>query len=240
MDEGVRTVVTTPHLAASLTRRPQELWETMGRMDQGWEALTALAEDGFPHVRVLRGVELRLDRRDPDLSDPRLRLGGTSAILMEFDAFLIPRGAEQVLTDIAAQGWTPVLAHPERYMGATVARLHSLRRTGALFQINAGSLVGRYGPDIKALAWRLLKEGMGTIVGSDWHGHRQLHVGKARDMVRGRMGADAAWRLFHANGERILEEQMPLPVVPRRVGRLLGRITGWLKSTEGGRSDDRP
>ncbi len=115
-------------------------------------------------------------------------------------------------------------------MGATVARLHSLRRTGALFQINAGSLVGRYGPDIRALAWRLLKEGLGTIVGSDWHGHRQLHVGKARAMVQGKMGDDAAWRLFQGNGQRILEEQVPLPVVPRRMGRFLGRIAGWLKS----------
>lgn len=229
MDEGVRTVVTTPHLAASVTRRPQELWETMGRMDQGWEALTALVEDGFPHVRLLRGVELRLDRRDPDLSDPRLRLGGTSAILMEFDAFVIPRGAEQVLGDIAAQGWTPVLAHPERYIGATVPRLYALRKTGALFQINAGSLVGRYGPDIQFLAWRLLKAGLGTIVGSDWHGKRQLHVGKARAMCQGRLGDDAAWRLFDGNGQRILEEQMPLPVVPRRVGGFIGRIAGWLK-----------
>ena len=226
--EGVRTVVTTPHFSGSLTRRPDTFRRVMDALDRQWEVLLEVAEE-VPELEVRRAVELRLDIPDPDLSDPRLRLAGSSAVLVEFDGFSVPLKAEDVIRRLAGEGWTLLLAHPERYRGASVHRLRAIREAGCHFQVNAGSLTGRYGGTVRELAWSILEDGLVAVIASDYHGHREPDLAEARIAVDQRLGGDAGRMLFEANGRRLLDDDVPGPVPVRERNRgLLERVGRWL------------
>jgi protein-tyrosine phosphatase len=99
------------------------------------------------------------------------------AILVEFPFSGLPKGAEEVLYHLVNMGITPILAHPER---AVVSQRELLRRItpmveeGVLFQIDAPSLVGLWGREIKERTEILIRKGFCHIMASDCHGRRGL------------------------------------------------------------------
>lgn len=113
--EGVGSVITTPHLPASVTRDQHRRLRALSAIDKGWDTLRELALQEFPHIWLERGVELLLDHPEPDLSDSRLRLAGTSFVLMEFPHMSIPPHSTLALRMLRSAGWKPIVAHPERY-----------------------------------------------------------------------------------------------------------------------------
>lgn len=226
--EGVRALVTTPHLGASATEHPERLATLLGRLDRGWEELSALARDEFPEMRVERGVELMLDSPRPVLDDPRLRLAGTRFVLVEFPFQGVPPGAERVLFELRLAGWMPVVAHPERYpdLGPDMAAAGGWRRVGAALQVNWGSLAGKYGPGPQATAWALLERGWADYLSSDHHARGRLGVATAREMLLGRGGEEQLRLLSDENPARLLDGQAPLAVPP-----LPPRTSFWKRLT---------
>lgn len=227
--QGVRTVVATPHVNGSLTASPQAIGERLAELDAGWAALQGVAA-AEPEMRVLRGAEVMLDAPSVDLSDPRLRLAGTPFALVEFPFMMVPPNAGRALFDLKMRGWTPVLAHPERYGNASAAvdDAAEWRRMGAALQVNAGSLLGRYGDPPRRLAWALLERGLVDYVGSDYHARGRLALAECRAELERRGAGEQAALLMEANPERLLAGKAPLPVPPlaaRRSfwGRILGR-----------------
>ena len=70
---------------------------------------------------------------------------------------------------------TPILAHPERYHSIlTVREYKELKNKGFYLQLNALSLTGHYGPDVKKKAEKLLKEGLYDFVATDAHNPQHL------------------------------------------------------------------
>ena len=65
---------------------------------------------------------------------------------------------------------TPILAHPERYHSIhTIKEYKELKNKGFLMQLNALSLLGHYGPEVKQKAEKLLQEGLYDFVATDAH-----------------------------------------------------------------------
>ena len=70
---------------------------------------------------------------------------------------------------------TPILAHPERYHSInTIKEYKELKNKGFLMQLNALSLLGHYGPEVKQKAEKLLKEGLYDFVATDAHNPQHL------------------------------------------------------------------
>jgi protein-tyrosine phosphatase len=230
--QGVSAVVTTPHLRGSETLPAARREEALAALDLGWERLDALARADFPAIRVERAVELMLDVPVPDLSDPRVRLAGTRFVLVEFPYMTVPPNAGQVLFDLSMAGWTPVLAHPERYSGAEPLVDHAAewKRRGALLQVNCGSLLGRYGPEASRAAWGLLKQGLADYLCSDYHARGTLHLAGCRAELERRGHAAQAALLLDRNPALLLEGAAPEPVPPIADSR-----GGFLKRIFGGR-----
>ena len=91
---------------------------------------------------------------------------------------------------LVADGYQPVLAHPERYLWATPDDYRRWRSAGAAFQRNLASLEGFYGPAPAARARQLLDAGFYTLngttyLGTDTHNRRYTD---AFDKVLGRAG----------------------------------------------------
>lgn len=70
---------------------------------------------------------------------------------------------------IKEAGYTPVLAHVERYGFTDVKNITYLREKGALIQVNAYSLTSKASSDTRRLTSELVKFGMVDFTGSDAH-----------------------------------------------------------------------
>jgi protein-tyrosine phosphatase len=214
--QGVTRLVTTSHLEGSETTDPARLDAALGSIDTGWARLDSLAREEFPHLSVGRGLEVMLNTPEPDLSDPRLRLAGTSFVLVEFPYMSVPPNSSEAVFALKMKGWRPVIAHPERYAGLddALSVVEGWRRVGGLLQVNCGSLIGRYGNEARTVAWRLLRRGWVDILASDYHARGRCHIAEARAKLEEKGAAEQAELLFSVNPGRVLADQSPEPVPP--------------------------
>ena len=215
-EQGITTAVTTPHFDASLTRDPQALAARLHEFDAGWEELqgSVAGEPGLP--LLLRGTEVMLDEPDVDLADPRIRLNGGRFVLCEFPSLRLPPNAEWGITNLVAKGWQPIVAHPERYrnLDAGLEMLARLRTAGAVFQMNASSLVGWHGETPLANARRLLAQGWVEYISSDYHTRGIPATREALALLREHGGEAQARLISEENPARMLAGESPLPVPP--------------------------
>ena len=230
-EQGVDTVIATPHLKGTVTESRDALARRLAELDRGWDELRRVAGAEFPGMKLARGVELMLDSPRPDLSDERVRLAGSSFVLVEFASMTVPNRSTDVLFSLAMDGVRPVVAHPERYSnlaGRVEELVGEWKRTGAFLQVNSGSLAGRYGEKVERLAWELLEIGCVDYLSSDYHARGRLSVRECRAAFE-RAGGLAQFELLtEGNPRRLLSDELPEPVPPlsRRKGllrRLLGR-----------------
>ena len=187
---GTAILYATPHVWPHLTLTDEREREVRAKFAQ-------VAEQAELELRL--GFELT---PAPPLLDQDLRryvLEGTNAVLIE-----VPfTGSERLLVEICermeSQGLQPVVAHPERTQSVierpSLAR--ELAERGWLLQVNGSSLTRRHGPEIEALAWGLVDDGLVSLVGSDGHrGTRPAVLDDAYAAVVGRVGETQARSLF--------------------------------------------
>jgi protein-tyrosine phosphatase len=218
---GIGRIVTTPHVKASLTRDSGLLEMWLDEVDGAWQELAEQARERFPEVELLRGHEVMLDVPDPILSDARLRLAGTSFVLVEWPHLQIPPGTEPVIEMITDAGYHPILAHPERYSGIRqdLDCAKRWRTAGAYLQVNHGSFAGRYGAEARAVASELVARGWADYLSSDFHGraHLEIHLKDAEDFFAAHDGLKQFGLLTVTNPGRVIKNQLPLPVPPVRI-----------------------
>lgn len=231
---GIRRLITTPHIRGSLTLDPRRLEARLSEVSAAFDEAAAALENAHPEVEYRRGHEILLDVPEVDLSDPRIRMAGTTFVLVEWPRLQIPPGSARVLQRLRSQGYRPIVAHPERYMGQAnpLDMAGRWRRAGAYLQVNYGSLSGRYGNQANDIALRLLEAGVVDYLASDFHGKSGLKLYKeeAWEALRER-GADEALDLMcRVNPSRVFQDLEPLPVAPLPPSsRLFDRIRGIMR-----------
>ena len=231
---GIRRVVTTPHIQASLTLHSDRLDERLSAVTVAWETAAAAIKEHFPEVEYRRGHEVLVDVPEADLSDARIRMAGTSFVLVEWPRLHVPPGTPRVLSRMRDEGYRPIVAHPERYAGMGYARdmASRWREAGAYLQVNYGSLVGRYGLEAQRVAFRLMEAGLVDYLASDFHGHPHLRLYKAEawTALEERGTRDVLETLCRTNPSRMLEDQDPLPVPSLSPEQgILHRLRGMIK-----------
>lgn len=228
---GIRKIITTPHLDGSLTLEPDVLAERLQEVTDAFDEAAVAVREAFPEVELRRGHEVMLDIPDVDFSDPRIRMGGTRFVLVEWPRLHLPPGTSKVLFRIRDQGYRPVVAHPERYVGIDVELASRWREAGALLQVNFGSLDGRYGGDARAVAFRLLRRGWVDYLASDFHARpdRKIYMDEARDRLNDLNAGEAFVTMSLTNPARIFRDEAPIPVPPLPFERgLWARVKGIL------------
>ena len=196
-DEGVRHLVTTPHLLVPhLTDDgaiDRELARHRRTIDLVADALGA--EEGLPTLGLGQEVwapDAAAMWRVADRAD--VGLAGSRSMLVEFGFEL--RGRHTDVIDVAvAAGRQIVIAHPERYRyvdgDEPLDVMRRWRELGALLQVNAGSFSGHYrasSPGSLELAWAMVEAGLVDIVATDHHGIRRAGVSpwEAYEVLRSR------------------------------------------------------
>lgn len=180
--QGIRTVVTTPHLAASAAHGQ---WRD--GIEVAFAELADVASRECPGVNLSRSFEFRLDDPDADLSDRSIGLGEGDRLLIEFPMLALPAYPDRMLETVLAADWIPVLAHPERYSGVERAYgwIARWREMGALMCVNAGSLWGEHGGEAQRMVRRMLADSSVDLIASDNHArpHRAATVRQAWDYL---------------------------------------------------------
>ena len=235
VERGIRTIVTTPHLDGSVTRDPQALEARLAVVDEAFKLVRAAVRDRHPEVSFMRGHEVKLDLPDPDLSDQRIRLGDSNFVMIEWPRLQIPPETPPVLRDLGSRGIRLLIAHPERYRGYghDLVLVERWRHEGAFLQVNYGSLAGRYGPEAKSLALRMLERGWVDCLATDFHGrsYLRLYIDAAHQLFE-RLDAQRAWELLtQINPGRICRGEDPLSVPPVEGSRgLVNRIRSLFRT----------
>ena len=229
---NTRQIIATPHINGSLTLRPEAIEQRLAEIDAGWDRLLAVAREHAPDMEIHRGGEIMLDTPEPDLGDDRLRLAGTHFALCEYPFMTVPPNSTGVLNRLAAAGVTPIIAHPERYVGVDARCTLPLRwrAAGALLQVNAGSLTGRYGEQARFNAFALLENALADYICSDFHARGRPSSSGAAKLIMEAGGSEQLQLLTQVNPSRLLQGELPLPVAPLRLR--LGvkdRLRRWMR-----------
>ncbi len=164
---GVENIIATPHFIYGKYENDFQ------SVVKAVEELNKAAEEEGLKIKVFPGQEVFLDKQSDVLYKEGLikGLNGTDYMLMEFPFDGDPLSALDIIYELKLLGVKPVLAHPERYM--EIIRkpelINDFIAEGCLFQINAGSLAGKYGKDVLKLAGVFIQHGIIDFVGSDAH-----------------------------------------------------------------------
>lgn len=116
--------------------------------------------------------EVFLSTKTPELlKKNRFNVIKDRFVLIELPLYGKIRGYEDILHEIRIAGYTPIIAHPERYdfVKSHPEVIADLRASGALIQCNYGSLVGIYGRRTTRTVKYLLRHQLVDFMGTDIH-----------------------------------------------------------------------
>ena len=210
-EEGIRTIVATPHCRHPQYDVPPDAART------AHAALAAAVAAAGIGVELLLGHEVHWSEGLAGglKSGELLRLGGNQRwFLLELPSSHVPLGLEKLIFDLHIAGQYPVLAHPERNveLAGDTKRVETLRNQGVPMQVTAMSLTGEFGGRAQKAAERWLKAGLVDLLATDAHGtaRRPPKMRAAVERAAKFVGPAAAERLVVDNPRRILRgESLP-------------------------------
>ena len=157
---GIKEVWMTPHIMEDIPNETLTLKKHFTLIDIDYEGSLTLrlgAENMMDHT-----LYDRLQQND-------LLPIGESGLLVETSYFTPPILFHETLERIVDMGYTPVLAHPERYVYMGEADYRQLKDEGVCLQLNLPSLGGYYGKLAQHKAGELLRLGLYDLAGTDLH-----------------------------------------------------------------------
>lgn len=230
--DGIAALAATPHAGP---HRPQpNLAERVAELQAALDAHEIA-------LRLLVGAEIALS---PDvtarLSDRTLpTLAGSRYALVELPFNLLPPNVDQTLYEMQLAGFTPVMAHVERYrfVHGSPERLAEWAERGVILQLNAGSLRGDFGSSPRRVAEEVVGNDWPAILASDAHDSRRRkpQLAFARALAIGLADEARAAELLDA-GPAAIASNLPFPTPaprspagalvdgPGPLGRLLRRL----------------
>ena len=168
---GYRKLVMTPHIMGDFYKNtPEGIRAALQLLRE------AAAGAGLGDVELECAAEYYLDeflgRKLTDGTEMLTFGGDKRYLLFETSYMNEPLNLFDIIFELKTQGYTPVLAHPERYtyFYGRFAEIERLRRDyGVLLQVNLNSLAGYYSPAAKKVAEQLIDGGLVDFVGTDTH-----------------------------------------------------------------------
>jgi protein-tyrosine phosphatase len=96
---------------------------------------------------------------------------GGKFLFIEFPSQGIPYRTEEILFQLMGRGIVPIITHPERNVEISQRphRYYEMIRKGCLGQVTAMSLTGEFGPGVRQVAEKLLKNRLIQFIATDAH-----------------------------------------------------------------------
>lgn len=209
--EGITHMIATPHYKSGHHNASPE--KVSGLME---DVLAAAKECGI-NMELFQGNEiLYYDEMYKGIEEGRIsRMNETDYVLVEYmpsDPFQYIRNS---LDEIISEGYQPIVAHVERYgcMVDNIDNVIEIKRMGAEIQVNASSIAGDMGKDVKKFVHRLLKEQIVDYVGTDSHhceGRRTPKMRECSEILYKKYDEDYVNEILYINAmDRLLQNSQP-------------------------------
>jgi protein-tyrosine phosphatase len=216
-EEGIEAIISTSHSEEAAKIGRQAMEARLDAVRKAWGAAGL-------NVNLHLGVEIFMwpDTAATLKSGELWTLAESRYILVEIQYQPWPPYADQTLFDLQLAGYTPILAHPERYVPIQndPNRMCALVERGVLAQVTSDALLGGHGPAAKKCAETLVRHNLAQFLSSDAHGvtgrKRMPRLHEALKVAEGLVGEEAAQALVRENPAHILANT-PFAVTPERV-----------------------
>jgi len=193
---GVKRSIATPHIISDMYRNnPETIQAALTILKNELKARKIIFDVSAAAEYMMDAYFFELLQRKSKL----LTIDG-NMVLTEFSYATMPHSPEQMSFAIITEGYSPILAHPERYpyYNNDYKMYHHLKDLGFLLQVNLLSLTGYYGKEAARAATYMLKNDLVSYVGTDMHHERHLdglmHA-VDKDLFRKHL-ADKEWNVF--------------------------------------------
>lgn len=226
--DGITTIACTPHIQPGVFDNEPVVIRAAVR-----ELQYALDDAGIPLKLVVGSdAHIRHDFVSAIQHERVLTLNDTRFVLFEPPHHIAPLRMDDLLFDVLATGYVPILTHPERltWINSHYDMFQRLAMSGVWMQITAGSLTGHFGRSAKTWAERMLRDGIVHIIATDAHGttRRRPLLRDAAMIAERFVGAEEARRLVSTRPLAVLKnaEALEAPRPP-------AKITSGSRPTEG-------
>lgn len=201
---GIAAIIATPHFSDRYPLDAEQRDLTVAAMDQA-DASSLLV---FP------GCELELsdERLTQFFNAPRtFTLNHSRYALVELPHSAGGASLASIAERFCSQGWTPILAHPERYpfLPPDSSAIAAWIAAGGLMQATAASFTGRMGRRAEKVAFELLARDQIHFVASDAHDafKRGPDMRPAFRLVAEATNVAVAGRLFTHNPLAVIRDE---------------------------------
>lgn len=169
---GFQKIVTTPHVLWDFYKNTPEIIKAK------LAKLRFLLRENRLDITVEAAAEYYLDEhflRMLQNKEDLLSFGEKKYLLFETGFFNLPAFWEEAVFLMKADGYQPVLAHPERYiyLQNNISILEEFLNLGVLLQINMLSLVGYYSIEAQRMAKKMIQANLPHFLATDCHNIKQ-------------------------------------------------------------------
>ena len=169
LESGIGTIIATPHCDAVNGDGVQNAAQMRSAVSS---FRRELREREIP-LEIYTGMEIFGTRSTAEYLDDGeyTTLADSRYPLIEFYFADYGVQATRILASVVEAGYTPIVAHPERYQYVCdePQLLNLWTDMGCLLQVNRGSFFGRFGEQTQALAHGMLERGFVSFIASDAH-----------------------------------------------------------------------
>ncbi|OLS38875.1 tyrosine protein phosphatase [Alkalihalophilus pseudofirmus] len=195
VEQGITGMIATPHHQNGTYENHHE--DILAAVHRFEDELRAQQID----LHIAPGQEVRLygnivaDAAHLEL----LTLNQTNYLLVELPSDHVPSYTARYLYELQLQGIKPVIAHPERNreIAQDSGKLYELIKNGALAQVTASSVAGRFGKNVKKLSMQMIEHELAHFVASDTHNNtnRPNELAGAYDVIEKTYGTGTLYTL---------------------------------------------
>ncbi len=165
-------------------------------------------------IKLFSGNEIYYSEKTLDeLEEGRIcTLAGSEYVLVEFHPTNPYKAIHNAIYQIQGAGFLPIIAHVERYSDIVShpSYVEDISDMGALIQVNASSVMGKYGFGIRHFTKKLLKKHLVHFVASDAHDTktRAPQLLECRTYIDRKYGADYGKKIFYDNAIKVINNEM--------------------------------
>lgn len=204
-DQGIRTIIATPHhMPEGRNASPEVIEEKVNLLQE-------YADANHYDMDIYVGNEIYYQEEAADMLDAGeiCTLAATDYVLIEFSPMDHYTYIRNSLNHLQNMGYHPIIAHAERYMSLIkppFEQLRELKEMGVLIQVNAGSITGFFGKHSKTVAEKFLKAELVDFIGTDAHsdGGRAPRIKDCVEILKKKCSAAYVEKLLYGNAEELI------------------------------------
>lgn len=166
MEVGYTKIITTPHIMADYYRNTPDI------INKGLDVVREELARQNLNVELEAAAEYYLDETfESKLAKSDVLTMGSKYLLFEVSFVSYPPNLFDIIDKIKTRGFTPILAHPERYnyLAESIETFQRIKDAGCYLQLNTISLTGYYGKQTQRTAEQLVDHVLVDFIASDMH-----------------------------------------------------------------------